>query len=146
VGEKMKRKIKRRNSIVCCFFIIAAISCASCRDEIQSKRKLIADSNYRLWKEDQNFMREKSSASFYWYFNKQNKFDIYIKYKNRNIIEKPDAGDIELIETWSMVSPTKVSIGGKVYKIRLLNDSCFFLKDTALNQDIKLIYHGDKLP
>ena|GEM_PF-3613848 len=91
-------------------------------------------------------MREKSSASFYWYFNKQNKFDIYIKYKNRNIIEKPDAGDIELIETWSMVSPTKVSIGGKVYKIRLLNDSCFFLKDTALNQDIKLIYHGDKLP
>jgi hypothetical protein len=63
--------------------------------------------------------------------------------KNQNEIVPLEMGDVLLIEKWKTVARDSVSIGGRNYKIDLLNDTNFAFSN---REDLTvLVYKNDKL-
>ncbi|MET3982149.1 hypothetical protein ABIB62_004756 [Mucilaginibacter sp. UYP25] len=135
----------RINKLFNCQLILVILFCGSCNTNISTKQKLIAGSDYKLWQEIKDTTRHKGSSITYWYFDKKGKSRLYIKYKNASKIVRLDLGDIVLNEYWNLAEGGKVDIGGKIYKIDVLNDTCFSFRDTTKSQETKLVYKNDKI-
>ncbi len=139
-GKKMKRIINKLLS----WRLIVVMLWAACNVGVSSTESFIAGTDYKLWRQVKDSTYHKGLTTYYWYFDKKGKWQVYVKYKNDNKIVKPNLGDVVLIEKWS-INNGSVIIGGKSYKIMMLNDTCFSFKDSSKNTTINLQYKNDKL-
>ena len=75
---------------LCVLFTVA------CNSDVSIKKNLISGSDYKLWQEVKDAKKSKGSSIIYWYFDREGKFKLYVKYKNANKIVNLDLGDVVL--------------------------------------------------
>lgn len=105
-------------------------------------KELIAGTDYKLW-QIVDPLSEVRGTKIYYFFDAEGNYKLYKKYKNQNKIVPFEMGDVLLIERWKSVGEDSISIGGRNYKIELLNDTSFSFSNKG---DLTmLVYKKDKL-
>ena len=113
---------KRNNEIYNSFFV--ALSLLSCKKNYTEM--IIAGRSHRYW-----LMKSQDTKSqFYYYFDRQGRWYVYVRAYKTSVLTKYDGGDIMLIEKWSLMNDTTINIGGVEYSIRECNDTLLVIKSS----------------
>ncbi len=87
---------------------------------------IIAGRSHRYW-----LMKSQDTKSqFYYYFDRQGRWYVYVRAYKTSVLTKYDGGDIMLIEKWSLMNDTTINIGGVEYSIRECNDTLLVIKSS----------------
>jgi len=108
--------------LILTFFVFSIVFC----NGINRNKKLIAGDSYKYWLvlSDDN----KSTTKVFYYFDRDGKWIVFKKSFD-NSFYKYDGGDVQLIESWNLISDTVVYIGNAPCSITELNDSVFAYKN-----------------
>src|ERR1700754_3254406 len=113
----MKQKVKINNVMLLTMFVFILISCKN----NSLKKEISLSANNKLWQVDRP--KENLRGVFTYYkFGKNGEWLVYRRNKNSKVFERPNMGDIELIETWKLINDSTINVGGLNYKILILND------------------------
>ena len=104
------------------FFV--ALSLLSCKKNYTEM--IIAGRGHRYW-----LMKSQDTKSqFYYYFDRQGRWYVYVRAYKTSVLTKYDGGDIMLIEKWSLINDTTINIGGMEYCIRECSDTLLVIESS----------------
>ena len=110
------------------FFV--ALSLLSCKKNYTEM--IIAGRSHRYW-----LMKSQDTKSqFYYYFDRQGRWYVYVRAYKTSVLTKYDGGDIMLIEKWSLINDTTINIGGMEYCIRECNDTLLVIKSSMFTDTL----------
>ena len=131
------------NSIKSTVFIVLVFMVFSCANNLPTGNAALSAGN-KLWQLER--LEEKPSGVFTYYrFEPNGTWLVYRRSKSSKVYERPDMGDIELIESWKMIDASTINIGGKDYKIISLNDTSLSYANRTDGDTIRMHFRGDKL-